>query len=349
MAEKVPIIFEIRSVRKTYAQGTLKVLSDVSMNIREGSIFGIIGKSGAGKTTLLRALSGLETLDTGTILFSGQDMRRLKGAALQECRREIGMVFQHFNLLSRRTVAENVALPLEILGKSEEQIEKQVDWCLRQVGLHDKVHAYPSELSGGQKQRVAIARAIAPGARVLLCDEPTSALDVNTTREVLDLLRTLNQTLGLTIVIISHHIGVVKELCHDLCVMHQGQVTEVGPIEQIFTHPKHQTTQALIYSHYQHSIPKCVRERLSETPQAHSKQRVYRLMFASDNAEKPLISEMIETFHTRISILSGHIDHVGTSDLGTLLISMPNEDELLEQAMSFFKDASVEVQFMGYI
>ncbi|MFS8631280.1 MAG: methionine ABC transporter ATP-binding protein, partial [Bacillales bacterium] len=230
----------VERVRKVFhsKSGDVLAVKDVSLNIKEGEIFGIIGYSGAGKSTLIRLLNGLETPTSGAITIAGKDITKLKGAELRKMRQQIGMIFQHFNLLWSRTVRGNISFPLEIAGVPKKERQKRVDELIELVGLKGKEDAYPSQLSGGQKQRVGIARALANNPKVLLCDEATSALDPQTTDSILELLQDINEKLGLTIVLITHEMHVIRKICHRVAVMDGGEIVEIGPVLEIFKHPK---------------------------------------------------------------------------------------------------------------
>ena len=241
-------MLEIRDLTKLYPGrgGGVTALDGVSLTVERGEFFGVVGRSGAGKSTLVRCINLLERPTPGTIRVGGVELTRLRGAELRRARRRIGMVFQHFHLLWSRTVAGNVALPLEIAGAPRDRIRQRVAELLDWVGLADKADAYPAQLSGGQKQRVAIARALANEPELLLCDEPTSALDAATTRSVLNLLRRVNRELGLTVVLISHELDLVRAACDRVAVMHAGRVVECGPVQEVFARPRAEATRQLL-------------------------------------------------------------------------------------------------------
>ncbi|PZN08442.1 MAG: ABC transporter [Bacillota bacterium] len=241
-------MLEIRDLTKVYPgrRGGVMALDGVSLTVERGEFFGVVGRSGAGKSTLVRCINLLERPTSGTIRVGGVELTRLRGAELRRARRRIGMVFQHFHLLWSRTVAGNVALPLEIAGVPRDRIRRRVAELLEWVGLADKADAYPAQLSGGQKQRVAIARALANQPELLLCDEPTSALDAATTRSVLNLLRRVNRELGLTVVLISHELDLVRAACDRVAVMHAGRVVECGPVQEVFARPRAEATRQLL-------------------------------------------------------------------------------------------------------
>jgi D-methionine transport system ATP-binding protein len=241
-------IIQVRALSKRYVHGrkTIHALDTLSLNVEKGEIYGIIGLSGAGKSTLIRCLSRLIIPSSGEVLFHGQDIAHMGKRALRTFRKKVGMIFQHFNLLSARTVAGNISYPLEIAHIPKEEREKRVDELLELVGLEEKREAYPSQLSGGEKQRVGIARALANHPEVLLCDEATSALDPKTTREILHLLKTINRDLGVTIVLITHQMGVIKQICTKVAVIEKGCIVEEGVVSEVFAHPKHPITTHFI-------------------------------------------------------------------------------------------------------
>lgn len=241
-------MLEIRELKKVYPGRTegVTALRGISLTVATGEFFGVVGRSGAGKSTLVRCINLLERPTSGSILVRGEEISRLKGAELRQARRRIGMVFQSFNLLWSRTAAGNVSLPLEIAGVPRDEARRRVAELLDLVGLADKADAYPSQLSGGQKQRVGIARALANQPDLLLCDEPTSALDPATTLSVLRLLKKINQELGLTVLLITHEMGAVRETCQRVAVLHEGRIAETGPVSEVFGRPKHQATIDLL-------------------------------------------------------------------------------------------------------
>ena len=241
-------MIKITNLSKTFTQGKQQVnaLKNINVHIRKGDIFGIIGISGAGKSTLLRCLSALETPTSGDIEIDGISLKNIKNGNLIKLRKEMGVVFQGYNLMMQKTVAENIAFPLKIRGTSQEEIDLQVDKLLSIVELSEKKNAYPSQLSGGQKQRVAIARALATQPKILLCDEPTSALDPLTTRRVLKLLKEISENLGVTVVIITHEINVVKTICNRMAVISGGEIVEKGEVQEIFAHPESEITKLLL-------------------------------------------------------------------------------------------------------
>lgn len=350
-----PPLFEVNHVSKSYSlkeKGSFFALKDVSFSVFPGTILGIMGKSGAGKSTLLRCLNFLEVPDKGDVLFKGKNLKTCSFEELREIRRHIGMIFQGFQLLSSRNVLENVMLPLEIGGIPLEKARSRAQECLEWVGLEGKLTAYPSHLSGGQKQRVAIARALALDTQVLLCDEITSALDPETTEEILTLLRHLNKKLGLTIIMITHEISVIRHLCDQVCVMHHAKLVEEGPVEEVFLNPSHEITKSFVQSLFTLKIPHLLQEKLSPYPLPTSQQKVLRLVFPGKAASQPILSDFIKKYPASINIISGHMDRMGGSSFGILMISLPLSHTEEEQALSpfeFLKEHQVHVETLGYL
>lgn len=339
----------VQNISKSFSQnGPEKVLDDVSFTVHPGKILGIIGKSGAGKSTLLRCLNGLEKPDTGKILFHGQSLTDLSTIKLREVRRKIGVVFQSFNLLSSRTVFENVALPLELLKLSNAERQKKVENILSVVGLSSKLNAFPSQLSGGQRQRVAIARALVVDASLLLCDEFTSALDPHTTLEILDLLQKLNQRLGITLVFVTHDINVVKELAQDVCVLDHGKVIEQGCVENVFTNPQHVVTQSLLSELLKNDLPDFLQHQL-HLEGMENDDVILKLIFGSQTSTKPLIANLIQEWKIPINIISGSLDHIGKATFGHLVVSLKHQAESTEKIIKYLTEHQVGVEKAGYI
>ncbi|MEQ8252076.1 MAG: methionine ABC transporter ATP-binding protein [Oceanibaculum nanhaiense] len=322
-------------------------LDDVSLTIGAGEIYGIIGRSGAGKSTLIRVINQLEKPTAGRVLVDGVEISSLSGSALRRERRGIGMIFQHFNLLSSRSVFDNVALPLELAGVSKDGIKAKVEPLLELVGLSDKRDRYPAELSGGQKQRVGIARALATEPKVLLCDEATSALDPETTRDVLRLIAEINRKLGLTVVLITHEMHVIKEICHKVAVLEAGRVIERGSVFEVFTRPQHPTTRAFIGMVTGIDLPPDIANQLRADPQ-HGGEAVLLVRFTGDSAGQPILSRLARHHGIDANILSGRIDHIQGRPFGTLVISLPN-GETLGNALAFFQSHQLSVEVLGHV
>ena len=337
-------------ITQTYVtpQGDVfQALKDVSLHIRPGEIFGIIGRSGAGKSTLVRCINLLNRPTHGTVKVNGQSLTELSDEKLREVRRSIGMIFQHFNLLSSRTVYENIALPLELTGTPKAEIRDKILPLIELVGLSEHADKYPSQLSGGQKQRVGIARALANDPKVLLSDEATSALDPETTVAILDLLQRINRELGVTIVMITHEMNVVKQICERVVVMNQGEIVESGDVIDIFSRPQSETTRALIGNVMARDLPESVirvfrnaRENSEEGKSVH----LLRLAFVGSEVTKPVISECSQRFHVNLSILRGTVDDLHGRTLGTLtvLVETPIADYI--RVIEFIRSRGVIVE-----
>lgn len=323
----MPSFIQVDHVSKEYKEGVF-ALKDVCLNIEKGEIFGIIGLSGAGKSTLIRVLSRLILPSKGQIFFNGKDIETFNEEELRSFRFQTGMIFQNFNLLKSRTVFGNIAYPLEIAGYPPETIKKRVEELLQIVGLCSKKEMFPSALSGGEKQRVGIARALAHQPEVLFCDEATSALDPKTTQEILNLLRDLNRKFGVTIVLITHEMDVIKKICHKVAVLENGEAVESGLVTEIFANPQHTITQKFLQNSL-HEIPEHFYKPTSST------HMLLKLNFKGTSASKPIISQMIREFNVDANILLGWIDHLQTIIVGTLVIEIQGKAEDLQKALSF--------------
>ncbi len=337
---------DIINLNKKYANNT--VLNNINLSIKNGSITGFIGKSGAGKTTLLKCLNLLEVPDSGEIIIDGQNILTLKPCNLRRLRKKIGMVFQSFNLLNNRTVAKNIALPLELIGLPKAQIAAKVATIASLVGLTNKLDVYPNNLSGGQKQRVAIARALVCDVNLLLCDEFTSSLDPDTTLEILALLVEINTKLGVTIVIITHDMTVVREICDYVHVIEQGNVIESGIVQEIFYNPKHEITKSLINITLAKEIPNTLKNKLIESA-SDDCQVMVRLIFLHTSAQKAIISELITSFNISVDIISGHLDHIRNETLGNLLITFKYDRSLYSKIEQFFATHNIRQELLGYL
>ncbi len=343
-------MIEINQVNKVFYQGTTAIhaLKDINLTVPQGTIFGVIGSSGAGKSTLIRCVNMLEKPTEGSIIVDGVDLTTLSNQQLCHARRNIGMIFQHFNLLSSRTVFANVALPLELAGKSTADIEKKVSSLLALVGLDDKRDTYPANLSGGQKQRVAIARALSSDPKVLLCDEATSALDPATTQSILQLIKKINQTLNITILLITHEMDVVKKICHQVAIIGDGELVEKGSVGEMFAHPKTDLAKAFIRSTLDLSIPSDYQERLSAT-RVDGSFPLVRLEFTGATVDAPVISQISRNFNIDIAILSSDIDYAGGVKFGLLMAEFYGDESSTQQALSFLQEHQVKVEVLGYV
>jgi D-methionine transport system ATP-binding protein len=319
-----------------------KALDGVSLEVGEGEIFGIVGRSGAGKSTLIRCVNLLERPTEGEVRVLGEDLMLLGDAALRQRRRSIGMVFQHFNLLSSRTVAENVAFPLEVAGISGAEREARVAEVLGLVGLSQKAENYPAQLSGGQKQRVGIARALAPRPRILLCDEATSALDPETTHDILGLIRRLRDKLDLTVLLITHEMAVVKEICDRVAVMEAGRVLEEGRVFDVFTRPTHPTTRSFIAGTIGHSVPPGTVARLP-APRQGEEKRLLQVLFAGPNSTRAVISEASRRYGIDLDIISGRIDEIAGEPFGLMAMAAYGPTARLNDAVAWFEELGLTV------
>lgn len=324
--------------------GTITAVDNVSLNIKEGEIFGIIGYSGAGKSTLVRMLNGLEKPSQGSVIVAGKEISKIKGSNLRKARQEIGMIFQHFNLLWSRTVRGNISFPLEIAGVPKAQRKKRVDELIKLVGLEGREDAYPSQLSGGQKQRVGIARALANNPKVLLCDEATSALDPETTDSILDLLLDINKKMGLTIILITHEMHVIRKIAHRVAVMENGKVVEIAPVIEIFKKPKADITKRFIQ---QVTDEEDTMDTVQHLLDKYSTGKVVKLTFIGETAEQPIISELIKELPITVNILHGKISQTQTGSYGTLLIQLDGDAKHIEKAIEQLETQQVGVEVIG--
>ena len=342
-------MIEIEKLSLTYAgkQGPVQALRDVDLHIASGEVFGIIGRSGAGKSSLVRCINLLNRPSVGRIVVGGQDLTTLDDAELRAARRRIGMVFQHFNLLASRTVYGNAALPLELAGMDAAAIQARVEPLLELVGLSALRDRYPSQISGGQKQRVGIARALASRPQVLLSDEATSALDPETTRSILALLRRVNRELGLTVVLITHQMQVIKQVADRVAVMEAGRVVEQGPVIEVFTRPQHAMTRSLIDEIVPLALPASVFGHAAllarELPAGHEGQ-LLRLAYSGAAAYQPILSRLSREQGLTVSILHGQIDDIQGQTFGALAVHVSGAGESLRHAVAELTAAGVEVR-----
>lgn len=329
-------MIELRNLNKTFhtQDGALTALDDINLTVQDGEIFGIIGLSGAGKSTLVRCMNLLERPTHGEVLVDGQDLMKLSPAGLREVRRNIGMIFQSYNLLEQRTVLRNVLYPLELTHEDRRTARTRAMQLLELVGLADRASAYPAQLSGGQKQRVAIARALATNPHYLLCDEATSALDPTTTDSILALLQTINRTLGVTVVVITHEMAVVDRICHRVAVIDNSRIVEMGAVDAIFANPRSAIARELILPHFK--VAATVRGG------AH-----VRLAFNGESTYKPLVSALILETGVPVSILFADTRDIGGKTYGQILLELPGEDRLAQRVTAWldanFPSYSLEV------
>ena len=339
-------MIELRHISKDFGTGehAVHAVQDVSLTVETGEIFGIIGFSGAGKSTLVRCINLLERPTSGEVLLDGQELTTLPPKQLRQARKKIGMIFQHFNLMPSRTVAGNVAYPLRGSGLSREQIAAKVQSLLELVGIGDKAEAFPSQLSGGQKQRVAIARALANDPSVLLCDEATSALDPQTTKAILHLLRDLNAKLGLTIVLITHEMAVVREICRRVAVMEHGRVAEQGEVFNVFVDPRQDITRSFIRT--TSNLQKVEELIAADSPVTRLKpgELIIRLSYVQRNAAEPLISVVTKLFDVSLNIIFADINIVQDAPIGGTVAIISGERSHITKAIEYFIDKNVGVE-----
>jgi len=327
----------------------LTALDNVSLHVPKGQICGVIGASGAGKSTLIRCVNLLERPTQGAVLIDDVDLTQLSEAELVKTRRQIGMIFQHFNLLTSRTVFENVALPLELENKSKAEIQEKTTALLALVGLSDKHNVYPANLSGGQKQRVAIARALASDPKVLLCDEATSALDPATTQSILKLLKEINRTLGITILLITHEMEVVKRICDQVAVIDKGRLIEQGTVSEIFSNPKTELAQEFISSTFHITLPEEYLENLSDTPKHAKSYPIIKFEFTGRSVDAPLLSQASKKFGVELSILTSQIDYAGGVKFGFTIAEVEGDEDAITQAKVYLMENNVRVEVLGYV
>ncbi len=327
-------IIQVKDVTKTFIGKDNKVeaLKGINLDIHKGEIYGIIGMSGAGKSTLVRCLNFLERPTTGTVLIEGKDMSSLKEGELRKTRTEIAMIFQHFNLLMQRTVLDNICFPLEITGASKREARKRATELLEVVGLSEKAKAYPAQLSGGQKQRVAIARALANNPKILLCDEATSALDPTTTKAILALLKEINEKYGITIVIITHEMAVVQEICTHVAIIDSGSLAETGTVEEVFARPKSSAAKKLVFqsdgSKYEEMQGK----------------RCIRIVFKSNSSFEPVIANMVLACKAPVNILLADTKDIGGVAHGQMILQLPEETVVAEKMIQYLVERNLEVE-----
>lgn len=327
----------------------LTALDNVSLHVPKGQICGVIGASGAGKSTLIRCVNLLERPTHGAVLIDDVDLTQLSEAELVKTRRQIGMIFQHFNLLTSRTVFENVALPLELENKSKAEIQEKTTELLALVGLSDKHNVYPANLSGGQKQRVAIARALASDPKVLLCDEATSALDPATTQSILKLLKEINRTLGITILLITHEMEVVKRICDQVAVIDKGRLIEQGTVSEIFSNPKTELAQEFISSTFHITLPEEYLENLSDTPKHAKSYPIIKFEFTGRSVDAPLLSQASKKFGVELSILTSQIDYAGGVKFGFTIAEVEGDEDAITQTKVYLMENNVRVEVLGYV
>ncbi|UXN03682.1 methionine ABC transporter ATP-binding protein [Bartonella sp. HY406] len=337
-------VLELKHIRRHFAQTA--AVDDISLTVNRGEILGIIGRSGAGKSTLIRCFNGLETIDQGHIYFEGQDISKLSDNEWRKIRQKIGMIFQHFNLLSSKTIIENVALPLKFSGMNSKQRFARANELLELVGLADKATMYPVQLSGGQKQRVGIARALAGNPRILLSDEATSALDPETTQSILELLREINRKMQLTIILITHEMEVVRSIADRLIVLDRGKIVEQGFVKDIFARPQNATTQSLLQV-ITPQLPSSIAAKLHQT---RGDDAIIELHISGDEARKPFFNNLANDTGMVTRILQGGIDTIQDEPIGLFFIAADAKDkDRLSLAMNWLKQRADHCEVLGYV
>lgn len=336
----------IKNLTKIYTGTSHEVLAlnDVSLEVERGEIFGIIGLSGAGKSTLIRCINMLEKPTNGTIIVDGQNLTDLNSNTLREARQKIGMIFQQFNLLSSRTVFDNIMFPLEIAKLPHNEAKAKVNELLELVGLTDKAQVYPAQLSGGQKQRVGIARALANNPKILLSDEATSALDPETTRSILKLLKDINKQLNLTILLITHDMNVIKQVCDRVAVIDDSKIVEVGDVLTVFSNPGTPTSRSFINALVKNEVPDDLLQDLQIESGIHT--RLIRVSFIGKSAGEPIISSLMKSFDLNINILYGNIDRVKDTPFGNLVLELIGEASTINNALAYLKDKGLEIEVL---
>ncbi|MCU1751920.1 methionine ABC transporter ATP-binding protein [Pseudomonas sp. 6D_7.1_Bac1] len=335
---------------KTYngQQGPVDALRGIDLAIQRGEVFGIIGRSGAGKSSLIRTINRLEQPSTGRVLIDQVDIGEFDEDRLVALRRRIGMIFQHFNLMSAKTVWQNVELPLKVAGVPKPEREQKVRELLELVGLQGKHKVYPAQLSGGQKQRVGIARALVHDPAILLCDEATSALDPETTQSILGLLREINQRLGLTIILITHEMAVIRDLCDRVVVLEHGRIVEQGPVWEVFGNPQHEVSKTLL-APLQHGLPEELKNRLQVQPQSSESALVLRLQFTGSSFDEPDLAALFSALGGRVRLLQGGVERIQGHALGQLLLAVSGSSLGAEELRQRASHWAQQVEVLGYV
>lgn len=345
----IPLV-ELKNVDVKFKSNhnVIHAIDHVNLTVNRQDIFGIIGYSGAGKSTLVRLINLLQRPNQGEIIVNGQNLLELNSKQLRKSRKKIGMIFQHFNLMNARTIFNNVAFALKGTQLSREQKKQRVNELLNLVGLSDKAQAYPSQLSGGQKQRVGIARALANKPNLLISDEATSALDPKTTESILNLLKDLNKKLGLTIILITHQMEAIKQICRNVAVMEQGKIIETGSIYQIFTNPRQQLTKDFINTttHLNESINVILHQ--DQISYLTNEEKMFHLFYFGETTDLPLISTLYQKFEVSANILYGNIEMLQGKPIGNLIVILSGKPNMLEQALSFLKESQVKVEEINF-
>ena len=326
-------MIQVENLCKSFStkSGTVEAARNISFSIEKGEIFGIIGLSGAGKSTLVRCLNLLERPTSGSVWVNGKNLTELSERKLRKERQNIGMIFQHFNLLMQRTALDNVCFPMEIVGISKKEARKKALEYLKIVGLEEKALSYPSQLSGGQKQRVAIARVLASDPEILLCDEATSALDPQTTKSILELIRKINKEYGITVVVITHEMSVVQEICNRVAVLERGVLVESGTVEELFRSPKTEAARRLVFSG---------RAQIQKM----NGKRLVRITFKDKSSFEPVIANLVLTYRTPVNILYADTKNIGGSAEGEMILQLPEIEETAEKMIEYLRETNMGVE-----
>ncbi|AME09978.1 methionine ABC transporter ATP-binding protein [Gemella sp. oral taxon 928] len=332
-------MIELKNVNKIY-NNKVHALKDINLKVEKGDIYGIIGYSGAGKSTLVRLLNGLEVATSGEVIIDGEDFNKINEEQRRLKRQKIGMIFQHFNLLWSRTVAENIAFPLEILGKSKSEIKPRVRELAKLVGLEDRLNSYPSQLSGGQKQRVGIARALAGNPTILLCDEATSALDPETTAEVLDLIKKIHAETNITVVLITHEMNVIKTICTKVAVIDNGGIAENGLVTDVFYHPKQEVSKKFL-SQTSFASQTEEQENIKEWKETFTDGVIIKFTFSNSTSKKPILSTLVKEIDFDFTIINGHLDKTADANIGTLFVQLIGTDENIQKAITKLNELGI--------
>lgn len=336
-------MIEFHNLKKVYDSGGQQVhaLNGIDLKINKGEIFGVIGFSGAGKSSLIRCVNLLERPTSGKVIVDGHELTSLSVKEVREVKKNIGMVFQHFNLLNSKTVFANVAMPLTLAKLPKEQIKKRVHELLEFVGLADKADYYPDQLSGGQKQRIGIARALATQPSILLCDEATSALDPQTTSSILQLLKKINKEYNITILIITHEMSVIREICDKVAVIEGGEIIEEGSVFDVFSSPKTQTARNFVSTVMNDQLP----DSINELIQKHEgKQKIFRINFVGNSAGQPLISELAKKFDIDINVLFGNITELQGTPFGNLIVEFQGTDDEIKKVLAYVNEKNISIK-----
>ena len=345
-------MIQLSHIEKTYdsPSGPVKALKGIDLTIERGEIFGIIGLSGAGKSTLIRCINMLERPTAGKVIVDGQDMTVMSEKELRKARKNIGRIFQHFNLLSSATVYDNIAFPLRLSHTPEAEIKKKVLPLLELVGLADKAHQYPSQLSGGQKQRVGIARALASEPKVLLCDEATSALDPQTTRSILELIQDINRKLSLTVVVITHEMQVIKDICDKVAVIENGVIAEQGTVLEVFTNPQKPITKDFISVLLSNELPAAFRGGEVSKEPLPGAYLLLRLTFIGESADDPVLAGMIRKFpEIEVTMLFGNLDQIKSTPFGRMIIGITGPEAKIQEAIQYLRQQDLKEEVIGYV